>query len=130
MGEQASALECTFGSFHLEIQQSILVWFGLCILFGIFFYFAGKKIDQADPRKKPTGLVYLAEEMVNLTLYVTEGNLREKVYEYMHIFGTMIFMMLAANLIGLVGLQNPTSNVSFNGTLALCIFLKIGRAHV
>ena len=79
MGE-ASALECAFGSFHLEIQQSILVWFGLCILFGIFFYFAGKKIDQADPRKKPTGLVYLAEEMVNLTLYVTEGNLREKVY--------------------------------------------------
>lgn len=125
MGEQASALECTFGSFHLEIQQSILVWFGLCILFGIFFYFAGKKIDQADPRKKPTGLVYLVEEMVNLTLYVTEGNLREKVYEYMHIFGTMIFMMLAANLIGLVGLQNPTSNVSFNGTLALCIFLTV-----
>lgn len=125
MGQQASALELTLFGFQLEIQQSILVWFGLCIIFGIFFYLAGRKIDQADPGKKPTGLVYLAEEMVNLTLYVTQGNLREKVYEYLPIFGTMIFMMLASNLIGLVGLQNPTSNVSFNGTLAFCIFLSV-----
>ena len=125
MGEQASSLVLHFGQFDLEIQQSILVWFGLCILFAIFFYWAGKKIDKADPAKKPTGIVYLSEEMVNLTLYVTEGNLQEKAFDYMHIFGTMIFMMLASNLIGLVGLQNPTPNVSFNGTLALCIFLTV-----
>lgn len=125
MNEQPSALELTFGSFTLEIPQSILVWFGLCIVFGIFFYVAGKKIDKADPSKKPTGLVYIAEEMVNLTLYVTEGNLKEKVYHYMPYFGTLIFMMVAACLMGLLGLQNPTSNVSFNGTLALCIFVMV-----
>lgn len=125
MGEQASALEITLGSFHLEIQQSILVWFVLCIGFAIFFYVAGKRIDAADPSKKPKGIVYIAEEMVNVTLFVTKGNLREKVYHYMPYFGTLFFMMAAANLIGLFGLQNPTSNVSFNGTLAVCIFLMV-----
>lgn len=128
MGEQASAIEIYIGSFNLEIPQSILVWFGLCILFGIFFYAAGKKIDQADPSKKSTGIVYISEEMVNITLAITGGNLREKVYHYMPIFGTLFFMMAAANLVGLVGLQNPTSNVSFNGTLALCEFLLV-QAH-
>ena len=33
--------------------------------------------------------------------------------------------MLVSNLIGLVGLQNPTSNVSFNATLAVTIFFMI-----
>ncbi len=125
MSEQASALEFQFGSFTLEIPQSILVWFGLCIVFAVFFYVAGKKIEKADPSKKPTGLVYIAEEMVNLTYFVTKGNLEKKAKHYMPYFGTLLYMMVAANLMGLLGLQNPTSNVSFNATLALCIFFMV-----
>ncbi|MBP3853110.1 MAG: F0F1 ATP synthase subunit A [Erysipelotrichaceae bacterium] len=125
MNEQTSELTLQLGSYTLEIPQSILVWFGICIFFAIFFYIAGKKVEQADPAKKPQGLVYLAEEMVNLTLFITGANLKDKVYHYMPYFGTLIFMMVVANLMGLLGLQNPTSNVSFNGTLALCIFLMV-----
>ncbi|MCI6087211.1 MAG: F0F1 ATP synthase subunit A [Absicoccus porci] len=125
MGEQISALEIQIGGFHLEIPQSILVWFCLCILFAIFFYVAGKKIDQADPSKKPTGVVYVAEEMLNAIMYVIKPNLREKTLEYLPIFGTLFFMMIVSNLMGLLGLQNPTSNVSFNGTLALSLFVMV-----
>lgn len=125
MGQQTSSITLKLGSFLLEIPQSILVWLVLCVLFAIFFYVAGKKVEKADPTKKPTGLVYIAEELVNLTLFVTEGNLKDKVYHYMPYFGTLIVMMVFANLMGLLGLQTPTSNVSFNGTLALCVFFMV-----
>lgn len=123
--DQISALELHFGNFSLVIPQSILVWFGICIFFGIFFVVAGKKIEKQDPTKASTGLVYLCEEMLNLVLYVIQDNLKEKTKKYIPIFGTCIIMMLVANLIGLVGLQNPTSNVSFNATLAVTMWLMI-----
>lgn len=123
--EHVSALEIQLGSFQLEIQQSILVWLCLCVIFAVFFIWAGKKIEQADPSKASKGVVYMCEEILNLVLYVIKGNLREKTKKYLPFFGTLILMMLVSNLIGLVGLQNPTSNVSFNATLAVTIFLMI-----
>jgi F-type H+-transporting ATPase subunit a len=120
-----SAVTLHFGNYSLVIQQSILVWFGLCLAAMIFFYIAGRAIDKADPGKKSTGLVYVSEEIHNLVLFVVESNLREKTNKYMPFFGTLIVMMLAANLVGLLGLQNPTSNVSFNATLAVTLWLMI-----
>lgn len=120
-----SVLELHLGSFTLEIQQSILVWLGLCVLFSIFFIYAGKKIEKADPSKASTGIVYICEEALNLVLFVIKGNLRETTKKYIPLFGTLILMMVASNLIGLVGLQNPTSNVSFNATLAILMWLMI-----
>lgn len=123
MNPRVSAIGIHIGSHTLEIQQSIVVWLGICVVFAVFFYIAGRKIDKADPSKASTGIVYIAEEMVNLTLYVTQNNFKDKVYHYMPVFGTLMFMMVVANLIGLLGWQNPTCNVSFNGTLAVCSFL-------
>ena len=122
---EISALEIHFGSFTLEIQQSICVWLGLCILFSIFFIVAGKKIERADPTKASKGIVYVCEEALNLVLFVVKTNLRETTKKYTPLFGTLILMMLASNLIGLIGLQNPTSNVSFNATLAITMWLMI-----
>lgn len=123
--EQISALEIHIGSFTLEIPQSILVWLILCVIAAFVFYFAGKKIEKADPSKAPTGVVYVSEEILNLILYVIKGNLKETTTRYIPFFGTLILLMLVSNLTGLIGLQNPTSNVSFNATLALTLFLMI-----
>mgnify|MGYP000939104334 CR=1 FL=1 len=38
-----SAIIIHIGKFSLQIQQSILVWLGICVFFAFFFYFAGKK---------------------------------------------------------------------------------------
>lgn len=121
----ASELIITIGSFQLVIAESILVWIVLCFFAGIFFIVVGKKIEKADPSQPSKGIVYIAEEMYNLFLYVVEGNLQKKSNRYLPLFGTLIFMMLLANLIGLLGVQNPTSNVSFNLTLALMFFFMI-----
>jgi F-type H+-transporting ATPase subunit a len=120
-----SAITITVGSHTLEIQQSIVVWFGICIAGAIFFYVAGKAIEKADPAKKPTGIVYVSEEIYNLVMYTIKGNLREKTQQYLPMFGTVMLLMVVANCIGLLGLQNPTSNVSFNATLAVTVWLMI-----
>lgn len=120
-----SAIVIHFGKHSLQIQQSILVWLVLCVLFAIFFIYAGKKIEQQDPSKASKGIVYLCEEMLNLVLYVIKDNLRETTRKYIPIFGTLILMMIVSNLIGLIGLQNPTSNVSFNATLAVTMWVMI-----
>lgn len=120
-----SELLITIGSFQLEIPESILVWFCICIAGAIFFYIAGRKLDQADPEKKPTGIVYISEEIYNLVMYTVKGNLREKTPKYLPIFGTVMLLMVVANMVGLLGVQNPTSNISFNATLALTVWCMI-----
>ena len=120
-----SAIIIHIGKFSLQIQQSILVWLGICVFFAFFFYFAGKKIEKQDPSKASKGIVYICEEIYNLVLYVIKDNLRETTKKYIPMFGTLIVMMIVSNLIGLIGLQNPTSNVSFNATLAVTMWLMI-----
>lgn len=113
------------GSFQFSIHQSILVWLVICLVVGITAVIAGKKIENADPAKAPKGIVYWSEELYNLALYVISGNLKEKTIHYLPTFGTLMICMLLANLVGLIGFQNPTSNVSFNATLALMFFFMI-----
>lgn len=123
--EHVSALEITIGSLHLEIHQSILVWLCICVAGAIFFYVAGKYIDKQDPEKAPKGIVYISEEIYNLVIYTIGLNLREKTMHYLPIFGTVMLLMCASNLVGLLGVQNPTSNISFNATLAITVWLMI-----
>lgn len=122
---EVSSIVIHFGSFDLVLQQSIVVWFVVCILICVLAVIAGRAIDKADPAKAPTGLVYWSEELYNLCLYVVKGNLRETTDSWMPIFGTIMVGMLLSNLTGLVGFQNPTSNISFNATLALMFFILI-----
>lgn len=121
----ASQIVITIGSFQFAIAQSILVWLIICLIVGITAVYAGRKLKEADPSKAPTGIVYWSEELYNLCLYVVKGNLREMTERYLPIFGTLMVCMLLANLAGLTGFQNPTSNVSFNATLALMFFFMI-----
>lgn len=120
-----SQIVIRIGSFTFPIHQSILVWLVICLLVGILAWYAGKRIESADPAKAPKGIVYWSEELYNLICYVIKGNLKETTIHYLPQFGTLMVCMLLSNLVGLLGFQNPTSNVSFNATLALMFFLMI-----
>lgn len=113
------------GDLQIELQQSILNWLLLCILFAIFFIWAGKKFEKADVRKAPSGIVLLAEMIVGLCTTIIGDNLKEKTSRYLPFMGTLVMMMAVSNLLGLLGLQPPTSNLSFNVTLALMMFFLI-----
>jgi len=109
----------------LEFQQSIINWLLLCVIFTIFFIWAGKKFEKADVRKAPKGILLIAEMVYDLCQNILKDNLKEKTRRYLPLLGTLIMMMACSNLLGLLGLQPPTSNISVNIALALMMFFMI-----
>lgn len=109
----------------IELQQSILNWLVLCVIFAIFFIWAGKKFEKADVREAPHGILLITEMITGLCTSIIGDNLKNKTNRYLPFMGTLILMMAVSNLLGLLGLQPPTSNLSFNITLALMMFFLI-----
>ena len=115
----------TVFGYNIEFQQSIINWLILCVLFSIFFIWAGKKFEKADVRKAPSGILLITEMVAGLCRNIIGDNLKDQTKKYLPFLGTLIMMMAVSNLLGLLGLQPPTSNLSFNITLALMMFLLI-----
>lgn len=113
------------GSIEIPIAQSILVWLVLSIIFAIFFIVVGKKFKKADASIAPKGILLIAEMIYDLAKSVVKDNLGKKTNRYLPFFGTLIFMMAASNLSGLLGVQAPTSNLSVTVSLAICMFILI-----
>lgn len=113
------------GEFSLEIHNSIVMWLMLCVVLSVFFIIAGNKIKKADPRVAPKGFVLICESIAKMSTGIISGNLGTRTRSYVPFFGTLIFMMAPSNLLGLLGLQPPTSNLSVNITLAVMMFLLI-----
>ena len=119
------AIDITIAGFHIYIHESIVNWLVLCVILMIFFYFAGKKIKKADPREAPKGFLLLCEVIAKLGTGIISDNLKERTKAYLPFFGSLIFMMAPSNLLGLIGLQPPTSNLSVNVTLAVMMFVLV-----
>lgn len=113
------------GDYDWVIHQSIIIWFGIGIIVCALFYWAGKKFKNADPTKAPKGVVLVFEQLVSLMTGVISGNLNKKTWNYLPYLGTIMAMMVISNLAGLIGLQAPTSNLTLDITLVICMFLLI-----
>lgn len=114
-----------FGDFDWFIHQSIIIWMVIGVVVCILFYIIGKKFKNADPTKTPKGAVLVFEQLVDLMANVISGNLNKKTWLYLPYLGTIMVMMVISNLVGLIGFQTPTSNLSLVITLVLCMFLLI-----
>lgn len=115
----------TIGGMEFFIHQSIVNWLILCVIMSILMIVAGKRIKKADPRQAPKGFLLVLESVSRLATGIISGNLGERTRKYIAFFGTLVFMMAPCNLLGLLGLQPPTSNLSVNVTLAVMMFLLI-----
>lgn len=119
------AIDITLAGFHIYIHESIVNWLALCVILCIFFIVAGKRIKKADPKVAPKGFLLLCEVIAKLGTGIISDNLQDRTKAYLPFFGTLIFIMAPSNLLGLLGLQPPTSNLSVNVTLAVMMFLLI-----
>ncbi|MDH6366530.1 MULTISPECIES: F0F1 ATP synthase subunit A [unclassified Breznakia] len=113
------------GDFDLFVHQTIVIWIGVGILVCALLIWGGNKLKHADPTKPPKGAVLVFETIVNLCAMVVKGNLNKKTWKFLPYFGTIMIMMVISNLLGLFGLQPPTSNLSLAMVLAIGIFLLI-----
>ena len=125
MDDKFDGIVLTLFGHNIEFQQSIINWLILCVLFSIFFIWAGKKFEKADVRKAPSGILLITEMITGMCTNIIGDNLKHETKHYLSFLGTLTMMMAVSNLLGLLGLQPPTSNLSFNVTLALMMFLTI-----
>ena len=115
----------TINGYDLELQQSVINWLILCALFAFLFIWAVKKFETADVRKAPSGILLVTEMIVDVCKNILGDNLQENTRRFLPFLGTLIMLMSVSNLLGLLGLQPPTSNVSVNIALAVMMFLMI-----
>ncbi|MDF9825719.1 F-type H+-transporting ATPase subunit a [Breznakia sp. PF5-3] len=128
--DEINGLLITIGDFELVIHQSILIWLVICLFVTLLLVWAGSKIKKADPTKAPTGVVLVFEQVVNLCSMVVKGNLNEKTWKYLPFMGTIMIVMVISNLMGLLGLQPPTSNISVTITLTLMFIVLIHGSDI
>lgn len=118
-------LDIHIGDFSFFVHQSILIWLVICIITVIILAYAGQKFKKADPSKAPKGVVLVFEQIVNAGVSIIKGNLNENTWKYLPFFGTIMVVMVLSNIMGLFGLQPPTSNLSVTGTLVIMLILLI-----
>lgn len=118
------------GDFEFFVHQSVLIWLIIGVVVSCLFIWAGRKFKQADPTKPPSGVILIFEQIVNLCLMVIKGSLNEQSWKFLPFMGTMMIMMALSNLMGLLGLQPPTSNLSVTMTLTLMFVFLIHSSDI
>lgn len=97
----------------------------------IFFLFANRSLQKADPFEKPKGMVLICTILVGFFEKLTTDNMGAKAAKkYAPYIGALALFMVVSNLSGLLGLAQPTANYSVTLTLALISFILIQRTKI
>lgn len=113
------------GDFKWFIHQTIVIWLVIGILVTVLLCWGGSKLKNADPSKAPKGAVLVFEVIGNTIKGILGNNLHDKTWNYLPIMGTLMLMMVISNLMGLLGLQAPTSNLSVDISLVAIMICMI-----
>lgn len=118
-------LAFSINGFNFRITAPVLNWICVCIVFSIIFIIIGNKFKKADPTKMPSKTLLVFETLTEIILNILSSNLGKYNKKYLPVFGTIIVVMITSNLLGLIGLQPPTSNIGVNLVLGLLYFSLI-----
>lgn len=110
----------------ITIQPELISSLIVTVLLSIFFVYAGKKIREADPTKRPKGVVLLVETAIKM-VYDYMGTIMPKKYakNYYPYFSMLFAWLLVSNLFGLTGFDAPTTNYSITLSLTLITWVLI-----
>ena len=94
----------------ITIQPELISSLIVTVILSIFFVYAGKKIREADPTKRPKGVVLLVETAIKM-VYDYMGTIMPKKYakNYYPYFSMLFAWLLVSNLFGLTGFDAPTT---------------------
>lgn len=110
-------------SLQVELIFSLIIMISL----GILFVYAGKKVMAANPLERPKGIVLVCEvgiEMIfNYLKSIMPGVKFEK--NYYPYFSMLFVFIFFANISGLIGFDNPTSNFSITLAITMVTFTLI-----
>lgn len=113
------------GNSSFKISATTLYWIAICLILSIILIIVGRKFKHADYHHSTKGIIFVFELYATTLINMAKGNLGKNALNYISFFGTIFMAMLPANLIGLLGLQPPTSNLGNNLIIAGMFFLLI-----
>ncbi len=128
--EGIQGLSIHIGEFELFIHQTIFIWLGIGVVVCALACWGGSKIRKADPTQAPKGAVLVFEVIGDAILGIIGTNLKNKKWKYVPILGTLMVMMAFSNLMGLLGLQMPTSNLSIVLSLVVAMLVLIHGTNI
>lgn len=108
------------GGREYEIHSQVINGWMVSIVIWIILILAGKKISQSDPKAAPSGLALAAEMLVEMVESFVESTMGAHNRGFAPFIGSLILFLSISNLLTLLGLEPPTSDV--NVTLALALF--------
>lgn len=111
--------------YELNFQLASFIWVALAIIMGTIFVITGVKTKKADPMKPQKGLVFIGEWLYSMIEGIVTDNSGKRNLHLVPYIGTIFVMMLISNIIGILGLQPPTTNLGINVTLALISFILV-----
>lgn len=111
---------------NIVIQNELIFSLIIMIALSILFIYVGSKVKKADPTKRPTGIVLVAETLVKI-VYDYMQSIMPKKFEkgYYPYFAMLFIYLIVANLSGLIGFDAPTSNYSITLAITLITFTLI-----
>ena len=111
-----------------SVVVSIII---LTVVLSVLFIGVGRKLKTLDPNVVPKGLtrnlIFYVETLNNYTV----ENMGEKHGKTMAAYiGSAFTFILLANMMGLLGLETPTSSLSVTLVFAIVSFVLIQRASI
>jgi len=92
----------------------------IVLILSVFFIICSRAVKGADPKKPSKGLVFFLELVVTNIEGMCKSMINDQKGRFGPFIGMLIFYLVIANLLGLIGLVTPTSN--YNVTLSLALF--------
>jgi len=113
------------GSFSLIVGKAIIWQWVVILILGIAAVLLTRNLKR-NPNKK---------QVVLETLYTTvedlvKSNMGESYISYIPYIGTLMVYLLVMNLLGLVGIEPPTANLSVTTGLAISTFIVINATAI
>lgn len=115
----------------MKLQAEVYSILILTVFLFILFKAMNKKLVALEIKEKPKGLALKAVLFVETINNFTIQNMGEKHGRRMSAYiGSVFIYILLANMMGLLGLQSPTSNYSVTLVLAIISFCLIQHAKI
>lgn len=101
-----------------NLTESIIVQWIVMLLLTVVILIITHKMEVVPKTKRQA----LAEMLVTFVQGMVNDSMGEKYKKYIPYIGSLICFVVCCNLISLVGLRAPTSDISVTGTLAIITF--------
>lgn len=113
------------GNFTINITRDIVVQWVVILVIGITAYLLTRNLKRI-PDKKQIVLESIYKSVENLV----KSNMGEEFISYIPYVGTLAVYLLSLNLIGLIGIEPPTQNLSVTLALGITSFFVINGTAI